>query len=234
MSSVVIERRSLVEQAADALRARIAGGDWPLGGRIPPEAELVRQLGVSRNTLREAVRCLAHAGVLEVRQGDGTYVRAAADGGEALRKIARASLRDQIEVRCVLEEAAARLAAGRRTEAELATLTRARDLAEGISRGEATDAYVDHDFAFHRGVVAAAANPALEELYLYFAAAIRASIKRSIRDADLPEPSDEQHRAVLGAIARRDADGAAQAVRAMFTPLLDALSQGLDESQSSR
>jgi DNA-binding FadR family transcriptional regulator len=223
METGIIERRSLVEQAADALRGRIAAGDWPLGGRIPPEAELVRQLGVSRNTVREAVRCLAHAGVLEVRQGDGTYVRAAADGGETLRKIARASLRDQIEVRCVLEEAAARLAASRRTEAEVAALTRARDLADGFDRTDDTDTYVDHDFTFHRGVVAAAANQALEELYLYFATAIRASIKRSIRDAELPEPSPEQHRAVLDAIARRDADGAAQAVRAMFSPLLDAL-----------
>ena len=64
MEPVVIERRSLVEQAADALRAAIAAGDWPVGGRIPPEAELVRRLGVSRNTLREAVRSLAHAGML--------------------------------------------------------------------------------------------------------------------------------------------------------------------------
>lgn len=220
---LVIERRSLVEQAADTLRARIAAGDWPLGGRIPPEAELVRQLGISRNTLREAVRCLAHAGMLEVRQGDGTYVRADADGGETLRKIGRASLRDRIEVRCALEEAAARLAALRRSEADVAALAGARDRCDGLIGAGHIDEYIIHDFAFHRGIVAAAGNPALEELYLYFATAIRTSIRHSIGDADLPEPSAEQHRAVLDAIARRDADGAAAAVRALFAPLLATL-----------
>lgn len=225
MEPLVIERRSLVEQAADTLRHHIARGDWPVGGRIPTEAELVRQLGVSRNTVREAVRCLAHAGMVEVRQGDGTYVRAAADGGEMLRKLARASLREQIEVRCVLEEAAARLAALRRSESQVAELRRMRDLADGINRVDDTDQYVDHDFAFHRGLFTASGNRALEELYLYFAASVRTCIKSSIRDEALPEPDAAKHRAVLEAIARRDADGAAVAVRAMFSPLLAALDQ---------
>lgn len=227
MEPLVIERRSLVEQAADSLRARIAGGDWPVGSRIPTEAELVRQLGVSRNTLREAVRCLAYAGMLEVRQGDGTYVRAAADGGEALRKVARASLRDQVEVRCALEEAAARLAARRRTDADLAALVHARDVCDGLSKAGQPEEYVTEDFAFHRGMVAAARNPALEELYLYCATAIRASIRTSIGDADLPEPSGPQHRAVVDAIARQDADAAAAAVRGLFAPLLETLDSPL-------
>lgn len=223
MEPLVIERRSLVEQAADSLRARIAEGDWPVGGRIPTEAELVRTLGVSRNTVREAVRCLAYAGLLEVRQGDGTYVRAVADGGEALRKVARASLRDQLEVRCALEEAAARLAARRRSDANLAELTRARDLCDGLSKSGQLEDYVTHDFAFHRGMVAAAGNPALEELYLYCANSVRACIRTSVGDAELPEPSGAQHRVVLDAIARQDADGAAAAVRGLFTPLLEKL-----------
>ncbi|MGE5477227.1 MAG: FadR/GntR family transcriptional regulator [Bacteroidales bacterium] len=223
MEPVVIERRSLVEQAADALRARIAEGEWPIGSRIPPEAELVRSLGISRNTLREAVRCLAYAGMLEVRQGDGTYVRAVADGGEALRRIARASLRDQIEVRCALEEAAARLAARRRSDADVAMLIEARDRCASLSKAGQLEDYVTHDFAFHRGMVAIAGNPALEELYLYCAAAIRAGIRTSVGDSALNEPTEAQHRAVLDAIARQDADGAAAAVRALFAPLLATL-----------
>lgn len=223
MEPLVIERRSLVEQAADSLRARIAGGDWPVGSRIPTEAELVRTLGISRNTLREAVRCLAYAGMLEVRQGDGTYVRAAADGGEALRKVARASLRDQIEVRCALEEAAARLAARRRSDADLAALTATRDICDGLSKAGQLEEYVTQDFAFHHAMVKAAGNPALEELYLYCATSVRACIRTSVGDADLPEPSGEQHRVVVDAIARQDANAAAAAVRGLFTPLLDKL-----------
>ncbi len=223
MTPIAIERRSLVERTADALRARIVEGAWPLGGRIPPEVELVRQLGVSRNTVREAVRCLAHAGMLEVRQGDGTYVRAAADGAETLRKIARTSLRDQIEVRCALEEAAARLAASRRRDDDLTAMEECRSRCVGLVAEGKVEEYVEHDFAFHHAMVAAAGNPALEELYLYFSAAIRGCIRRSIGDADLPEPGEAQHRAVLDAIARQDADGAALAVRGLFDPLLDTL-----------
>lgn len=228
MNPIVIERRSLVERTADALRARIVDGDWSLGGRIPTEAELVRQLGVSRNTVREAVRCLAHAGMLEVRQGDGTYVRGAADGGETMRKIGRSSLRDQIEVRCALEEAAARLAASRWGDDDVAALTESRRRSQGLLAEGKVDDYIEHDFTFHRGIVAAARNPALEELYLYFSTAIRTSIRRSIGDADLPEPGADQHQAVLDAIIRRDADGAAAAVRALFAPLLATLDQLLE------
>lgn len=228
MPPITIERRSLVERTADALRARITEGDWALGGRIPTEIELVRQLGVSRNTVREAVRCLAHAGMLEVRQGDGTYVRASADGGETMRKIARTSLRDQIEVRCGLEEAAARLAALRRGDDDLEALTEARARSQGLLAEGRVDEYIEHDFAFHHGIVAAARNPALEELYLYFSTAIRTSIRRSIGDADLPEPGQDQHQAVLDAIIARDADGAATAVRALFAPLLTTLDQLLE------
>lgn len=219
----LIERRSLVEQTAEALRARVATGEWPVDARIPPEAELVRLFGVSRNTVREAVRCLAHAGMLEVRQGDGTYVRATADSGETLRRIAHASLRDRIEVRCALEENAARLAASRRSEDDVAALRATRDRCDGLIAAGRIDEYITHDFTFHRRIVNASGNAALEELYLYFATAIRASIRHSIGDAQLPEPSAAQHRDVLEAIARRDSDGAAAAARALFAPLLASL-----------
>lgn len=70
-----LPRRSLVDCAIDAMREKIESGAWPVGERIPKETELAEMLQVGRNTVREAIRVLSHADVLEVRQGDGTYVR---------------------------------------------------------------------------------------------------------------------------------------------------------------
>tara|TARA_Y100001963_G_scaffold88962_1_gene122921 strand:- start:204 stop:455 length:252 start_codon:yes stop_codon:yes gene_type:complete len=79
--------------------------------RIPTESALSERLSVSRNPVREAVRVLAHVRLLQLRQGDDTYVRAQYDPGKTLRRIDRAALRDRIEVRLTLEVEAARLAA---------------------------------------------------------------------------------------------------------------------------
>ncbi|EPJ37730.1 putative Exu regulon transcriptional regulator [Streptomyces afghaniensis 772] len=72
-------RSALSEQVIAALRAQITSGEWPVGSRIPTEPELVEQLGVARNTVREAVRALSHNGLLDIRQGSGTYVVATSE-----------------------------------------------------------------------------------------------------------------------------------------------------------
>ncbi len=96
-------RRSLVDLAVSAMRERLERGEWRVGERIPIEPELAAELGVSRNTVREAVRVLAFSGVLEVRQGDGTYVRSAVDASDVAHGLSRASLREHLEVRAMLE-----------------------------------------------------------------------------------------------------------------------------------
>ena len=72
-------RTGLVDQVISQLRAQIDSGEWGVGDRIPTESELSDQLEVGRNTVREAVRALAHAGLLEIRQGAGTFVRASSE-----------------------------------------------------------------------------------------------------------------------------------------------------------
>ena len=79
MPLATTRRTGLVDQVIEQMRKAISSGEWPVGQRIPAEPELVSALGVGRNTVREAVRALAHAGLLEVRQGDGTFVRATSE-----------------------------------------------------------------------------------------------------------------------------------------------------------
>ncbi|MFD1670303.1 FadR/GntR family transcriptional regulator [Streptomyces calvus] len=142
----------LFDHVVTLLRRQIASGDWPVGSRIPTEPELVQSLGVARNTVREAVRALAHNGLLDIRHGSGTYVVATSElPGVMRRRFAAAGQRDLVEVRGALEVAAARAAALRRDEADL------RRLEELLEAGAHA--------AFHRAVVAASRNEVLIELY---------------------------------------------------------------------
>src|SRR6187549_2722563 len=116
-------RAGLIEQVIDQLREQILAGTWSIGSRIPTEAELAASTGTSRNTVREAVQSLVHAGLLERRQGSGTYVLASSElAGAVSRRVALASNRDVLEVRRALEVGAARLAAVRRTDEDIARM----------------------------------------------------------------------------------------------------------------
>lgn len=213
-----IRKGSLVDTAINSLREAIESGHWPLGCKLPVESELSESLGVSRNTVREAVRVLVHVGILETRQGDGTYVRATRDAGETLRRISRTQLADQLEVRIMLETEAAKLAASRRTDRDLRVMEEALDAR--AKAGESVADRVRHDQAFHHGLVAAAHNPALAELYDYFSFGIRETIERTETEADLPEPSQEDHELLLAAVRRRDPMKAEQLARALLEPSL--------------
>lgn len=218
-----IKKGSLVETAIESLRETIESGQWPVGTRLPIEAELSDALGISRNTIREAVRVLVHVGMLETRQGDGTYVRANRDAGETLRRIARSRLAEQLEVRIMLETEAARLAAKRRTESDLKAMSDALDAR--AEAGEDLNERIHHDEWFHHALVRASHNSALTELYDYFSHAVSQTIERTERDEDIPEPSQEDHELLLAAIRRKDAGKAEQLSRALLTPSLDALNR---------
>ncbi|MFC4259015.1 FadR/GntR family transcriptional regulator [Marinobacter lacisalsi] len=216
-----IRRGSLVDTAIESLRSAIQDGQWPVGERLPVEAELAEALGVSRNTVREAVRVLAHVGMLETRQGDGTYVRSIRDPGESLRRVARSRLQDQLEVRIMLETEAASLAARRRTEEDLRRMTAALD--DRARSGDDLTARVHHDERFHHALVEAAHNPPLLEMYRYFAQSVAETIERTETDAELPEPSQEDHELLLAAIRQQNADRATIQARALLEPSLGAL-----------
>lgn len=221
MNLARISKGSLVETAIESLRHGIEQGYWAVGDRLPVETQLSESLGVSRNTVREAVRVLAHVGMLETRQGDGTYVRATKDAGETLRRISRAQLRDKLEVRIMLETEAAKLAAARRDARDLERMTLALD--ERAKADDDVSNRILHDQAFHTALVAASHNPALSELYDYFAHSVTQTIELTELDSELPEPSQEDHELLLAAIRRQDATKAEILARALLQPSLKAM-----------
>lgn len=204
-------RRTLAPQVIEQLRAQIDSGEWPVGTRIPTEPELVEALGVGRNTVREAVNALVHAGVLERRQGSGTYVIASGEfTGAVSRHLARAERSEAIEVRRAFEVEAARLAAHRRTPHDIKLLETA--LAAREAAWEAGDAgeFVEADLRLHQAVMAAAHNRMLSDLYTSFGAALKASLSESIGDALLPENYCD-HSELVAAIVAADGVRAAAA-----------------------
>ncbi len=179
---------SLSGRVIARLRQQITSGAWPVGSRIPTEPELVAELGVARNTIREAVRALAHNGLLDIRQGSGTYVAATSElAGVMQRRFAAADPADVRELRRTLEVAAAGFAARRRTAADLDRLDTLYAQREQAWADGDRDGFVDGDAAFHRAVVAASHNEVLIELYADLGQVIRESLSGHFGVALRPE-----------------------------------------------
>lgn len=198
MPLATTRRTGLVDQVIEQMRTAISTGEWTLGERVPAEQELVNLLGVGRNTVREAVRALAHAGLLEVRQGDGTFVRATSELSGAVRRLCGSELREVLEVRRTLEVEGARLAATARTEAELAELTSALEARDRALDSGPWAHFVDVDAQFHLLVVRCSHNKLLAELYQGLTEVIKASI--ATLDTEVPVSRQIQHTGLLAAI----------------------------------
>lgn len=213
-----VTRRSLVDQVIEQMREAIASGQWRLGDRIPAEPELIGTFGVARNTVREAVRGLAHAGVLEVRHGDGTFVRARDETTGVLRRwLAPADLLDLLVARRGLEVEAARQAAERRTPADLA----------GLASSLATPAAVGPAMEFHAAVVAASHNAVLVGLHQALAEATRAGMRRVAAEPGLAGAGDAARTELLAAIRDGDPERAGQAAARHLDALIDRVREQL-------
>lgn len=214
-------QRTLSERVADQLRNRIAAGEFPVGALIPTENDLAEEMGVSRNSVREALRALVHAGMLGARAGYGTFVTATSDLAPTLaRYIDRDREQDVAEVRAILEREGARYAALRATDSQVEALETAL-----LARSDASDedSYAATDIAFHRLLMEASGNALLAELYRGVGGNEQALMHFTPADIDFAERSgaiadiDAEHAAIVRAVADHDPDEAAAAAeRAVF------------------
>lgn len=195
-------RTNLIDLTVGRLRQQITSGAWEVGTRIPAEPELTELIGVGRNTIREAVQALVHAGMLERRQGSGTYVLSNSELGNAMgREIAGAHQRDVLEVRRSLEMETARLAALRRTPEQVTELRRLRDArARAYASGD-LDVMVEVDLDLHRAIAQTTGNPVLAALYETLLDAITDNIRFNFEH---PAHDDDSHHALIEAIAEGD------------------------------
>jgi GntR family transcriptional regulator, transcriptional repressor for pyruvate dehydrogenase complex len=189
---------SAADQAAGALRDLILRGRYQPEDRLPPERELAEGLGVSRPTMREAIRRLMEAGLLQPRRGSGTYV-------------ANVDLEAVFGVRLQLEPYAARLAAGQRTSEQ------ARRLSELLKRLAAEldepDVYAATDFEIHGLISEAAGNSVLVDVLSRLAELSRLSRAITVPERQARVAGLHDLRALARAVRARDADAAAQAMQ---------------------
>jgi GntR family transcriptional regulator, transcriptional repressor for pyruvate dehydrogenase complex len=203
------------DQAIAKIKELISSGEFSAGDRLPTERELTRQFGVSRSSLREAMRALALVGVLESRVGNGTYVTALSPellltGIGFVSDLARAdSLLEMHQVRRLLEPEATRIATSRLTEDDLGRLE------ECLHRMETADsepAFIEADTAFHRVILEACGNATLSSLIQNLSSGtMRARMWQSIVARGAVEATLASHRSIYNALVVRDADTAAAA-----------------------
>uniref|UniRef100_UPI00272B7D39 FadR/GntR family transcriptional regulator n=1 Tax=Vallitalea guaymasensis TaxID=1185412 RepID=UPI00272B7D39 len=177
-------RLSLPKQIANEIEKNIKNGSLELGSKIPSEPELAKEFGVSRNTIREAVQSLIHAGVLEARQGDGTYILASGRfEANILKRLSDSGMNEVYEVRLCLEKDIVRLASLRRTESDILHIKEAL-----IKRNEVkltAKENTDVDLAFHIAIAKASHNDIFFDLYKYVSKFISNSIQQKVESNNM-------------------------------------------------
>ncbi|BFH66130.1 MAG: FadR/GntR family transcriptional regulator [Paenibacillus dendritiformis] len=213
-----VPRRKLVDQVLEQLHDALVSHYRP-GDRMPAEPELMEMFGVGRSTVREAVKILVHAGVLEVRQGDGTYVRSLpSDAGSLEQRLLRAETEHIREIRSMMDAQAARLAAERRTDQDLRRMKRLLEERKKALEAGNYASYVDYDVEFHCSIAEASQNPLLLDLYRAFSNALRGELSHLIVGTKHYEDRSELHDQLYQAIAARDADTAVRLSLANLAP----------------
>jgi GntR family transcriptional repressor for pyruvate dehydrogenase complex len=200
---------AVTDEAIEKIKAMITSGALRAGDRLPREADLAADLGLSRSSLREAVRALSLVNILDVRRGDGTYVTSLEPRLllEALSFIVDFhddddTLLEFLRVRRILEPAATAMAAERITAEESDGL---RGLLDSIGPDPAAEELVANDLEFHRRIVACSGNSVLSSLLESMSGpTIRARIWRGLTQAGGRARTLAEHRAILEALAAHE------------------------------
>lgn len=199
---------ALTDGAILKIKEMILSGELKPGDRLPREADLAETLGLSRNSLREAVKALTLINILDVRQGDGTYVTSL-DPNLLLDALTFVvdfhrddSVLEFLQVRRIMEPASASMAAQRVTPEELEAMQRSLDASNGQSTPEELLAI---DIDFHRRVAAASGNSVLASLIEGLSAPTnRARIWRGRTQSDAQQRTAREHQAIQDALAAHD------------------------------
>jgi GntR family transcriptional repressor for pyruvate dehydrogenase complex len=205
----------LTDQAIAKIKDLIVSGEFSAGSKLPKEQLLADRLGLSRNSLREAVRALTMIGVLEPRVGDGTYVTSLepelllAGLGFVSDLLAGETLLELHQVRRILEPVATGLAAHRLTDADFRLL---EDCLDQMDDAQTIQDFIDTDTEFHRIIITASGNSTLASLIVGLSGGtLRARLWRSITEQGAVEITKSRHLDIYRALRARDAELASAA-----------------------
>jgi GntR family transcriptional regulator, transcriptional repressor for pyruvate dehydrogenase complex len=212
----------LPEELADRLLGEVAQGKFAVETLLPPEGELARAYGVSRLTVREAIRILRSKNVVEIHRGRGTFVNRP-EAWTSLDAIVRLAVNGDsaagvserlLEARAIVEIGAARLAAVRRSDEDLAELDSCvQEMVAGADAGD-VDLFVDADIAFHDVIMRASGNLFVPFMLEPFGQLLRHTREQTSAVPEIQRHAIEHHRAIRDSLASGDESRARQAMEA--------------------
>lgn len=211
-----IRSTRIYEEIVRQIKALISEGRLKSGDQLPPERDLAEQFKVSRTSVREALRTLESLGLIEIRPGEGTFVREVSVESliEPLAQVIlshREAVAELFEARRLLEPAIAGLAARRSSRDEIQEMERILDdQAKAVAAGLTG---LDQDAAFHAAIAASARNRAITRIVNALMDLLTQSREESLQTPGRPTRSHEDHRRILDAIRRRDEAAAQTAMR---------------------
>ncbi len=205
-------RISLPKQISIEIEKAIKKGTFKIGEKIPSEPDLVKTFEVSRNTIREAIQSLIQAGVLESRQGDGTYVVTTSRfEANILNRLNNSKISEVHEVRVSLEREIVKLAALRRTQSDVAEIKKTlenKNLTKGSFKENS-----EADLAFHLSIAKASHNSIFYDLYKSISEYICTSIEKRLEITHMEEELISQlHIELFEAISSQDSKKAEEVI----------------------
>lgn len=220
-----IKRQAISELVAQQLLGLVQSGNLKPGEKFPPERELAETLGVSRPSLREALRALSLLGVVNIRQGGGIYV-SALDPESLLAplhffiQLDDHTIQSLFEARILIESGVAALAASRITDEQLEELENCVKLDEEALNDPGQ--FIKLDLDFHRTIFTAAGNSFLTRVAKSLQVLGQASREITAYIPGVLERSLEDHQRIYNALKRRDADQASAAMKLHLCHVRDA------------
>lgn len=233
-----IKRTSVVEQAIDRIYDLILTQNLRENDRLPPERQLSEMLGISRNSLREAIRVLDMMGVLRVDQGSGMVIEASRVAESVGRHLSfalllnREKLFELFEARLVIETECAGLAAGKATVEEVEEMKRV--YSELTSMGTDRETGIQLELKLHNLVAKAARNSVLEKILSSLEDLLRESRETTVPASGVTQRTIESQERIIGAIARKDPAAARAFMYEHISAVADRLKATLDSKEAPK
>lgn len=207
--NALIQKKSLADELAGILKQQISSGHYRIGDKLPIEPELMKQFGVGRSTVREAIKILSNSGLLRVQQGVGTFVEQPSVGKEAIdQRLQRADFRDLDEVRQLLEMKIAEKAAMNRTDQDIEAIKVHLTARDRHAKEGQLEACIQSDISFHLAIAEASGNDILADLYRSTSVHLSKWFLQVYKDTSDFVQTQQYHEALLNHIVSQDAKAA--------------------------
>jgi len=205
MNQNIIQRQSLADEVAAKLQQKILKGGYKVNQKLPVEAELMKNFGVGRSTIREAIKTLVNSGFLRVQQGVGTFIDDISGINEPLlQKLKRADIKSIDEVRQLLEMKIAEKAAMNRTGNDISKLEYFLGKRTKAANENLLVECVEAHISFYIVLAEASKNDILSDLYKLFAIQLKNELLNIYDDTSFFKDAPDHHHKLLDSILRQD------------------------------